>query len=134
MSAVGLTNTDLSDHENLVQARHELRRADTATSLAAWADRWGEAALDEIQDPSCDDDELEDLRTELAAEEARVGELNDELKTLEGQYDALEIESNKARDLVGAAILKLRGRIVEMHPDARTIAMTAILDELEAAL
>jgi hypothetical protein len=81
MSAVGLTNTDLSIHDNLVQARWELRRADSATTLAAWADRWGEAALDAAENPEAVDEldqankdanEAERVSSEMAEQRSRA--------------------------------------------------------------
>lgn len=65
------SETDLSDPLNIVQARHELRRAldsgDDAP-LARWARRWGEAAMaiaetaEDMADllEGGDDEEIED--------------------------------------------------------------------------
>lgn len=49
MSPLISSNCDLSDAQNRTQARHELNRAldqGDAQGLAAWAQKWGEAALE----------------------------------------------------------------------------------------
>lgn len=80
MSAL-LTERDLSDAENVTQARHELHRAQTDAALAAWARKWGdscivraEAAVGMESDAS---DDLASVEKELRKAEDKIDALQD---------------------------------------------------------
>jgi len=45
-----LTRQDLSDEENLTEARWELQRATDDAAMAAWARKWGESSLAAMDD------------------------------------------------------------------------------------
>lgn len=96
-----LTMTDCSVEANRVQARYELDRADTNSSvvdkmcaLANWSDKWARPLLDYADDAPTKEDvtvaantvdnergaEIEKLRSEIAE---RIGEMRGTLNELE---------------------------------------------------
>lgn len=121
MTAVGLTNTDLSIHDNLVQARWEFDRADTGTKLAAWADRWGRSFVDEVQNPTPNDDadDIEDLRNDL-------NDTNNENIELTKEIEELRTDSDNMAEAIEKAI-------DELHADGGATA-TLVADMLRGAL
>lgn len=98
MSGVGLTLTDLSIHDNLVQARHELRRATGEARLAAWADKWGEAAMD-ASERAVDRAELDQANKDANEAEKRAEQMGVQM------YDALNALEKTDPDRQSAAEL-----------------------------
>lgn len=122
MTEVGTTLTDLTNPDNVTQARFELDRAMAASGYAqcsAWAVRWGRAALDALQNPETD---IEiDLRSDLKDAHETLNDTERELVDAQDELRALEKE-------VRAAIKVPRDR-APRHDWANTLA-----DALELAL
>jgi hypothetical protein len=59
--SVGLTRTDLSDHENRRDCVEDFRRARDGLggTLRMWARKWGQAIITELGEPSQDEDATE---------------------------------------------------------------------------
>lgn len=110
---------DLTNADNLAQARFELGRAVSHSMLAAWATKWGEAAceaLENLPDPW----EIEDLKREVKAADTEVDNAAMEVNDLENELRVLQEAADRAVEALRPLI-----------PFHKSIA--EIADALEAA-
>lgn len=87
------TLRDLTDADNVLQARHELRRAASTDALADWARRWGEPAMTALGQQADGEEAIEATNQEATeAEEA--------LCRIKGRCDEADKLLETASDLV----------------------------------
>jgi hypothetical protein len=105
------TLNDLSDHGNVIQARHELHRCTSLDEFAYWAKKWGDPALDALE-------EVDDAAFVLA----------------QSELERIETELDQLRSVISGCVTGL-GRITAKLEDAAiTEKIDAIVEHLEAAL
>lgn len=116
------TLTDLTQSDNVTQARHELNRACSSRVLSVWAEKWGGAALRAIEAHSDEvDADISELKDDLDSAESHLSASEDEKFALEQNYEHL----SKTAEGVVEELRKLTPFHERLGP---------LADELEAAI
>lgn len=123
-----ITDRDLTDPENLKQARFELDRCDTEAMFSTWAQRWGRAALTALENLP-DPEEIIDLMHDVEFAEADAKAATD---NYEMAHEKL-IDANKAIRAARNAIAKLTANTKKYALTPSAIeALDAITEGLDA--
>jgi len=84
------TERDLTNPDNLKQARFELDRALDETRLAMWAAKWGRAAVEAIENPHAEEEATDEIKRLKTGVKDAVREVKAAITDLENIQDELE--------------------------------------------